>query len=168
MKRPLKAGTDSIGRQVRITDPYERVMARTERVGECLVWTGPLTFWGYCHITLPGNKAARGHRIVWRRHHPDEPMPPVVMHTCDNRACVEPTHLVAGTASANNADMREKGRLVVPTGERHGNARLTDAQIRAIRARGAEGATERQIAQEFGCNRGHVYKILRYQVRKAA
>lgn len=34
----------------------------------------------------------------------------VVMHTCDNRACEEGEHLVAGTQSDNIRDMYRKGR----------------------------------------------------------
>lgn len=32
------------------------------------------------------------------------------MHLCDNRACIEPSHLKLGTQKENIADMFNKGR----------------------------------------------------------
>ena len=33
------------------------------------------------------------------------------LHTCDNRRCIEPTHLYAGTAQQNSDDMVERNRV---------------------------------------------------------
>lgn len=38
----------------------------------------------------------------------------IVMHTCDNPPCCNPSHLVLGTQAENLADMRAKGRGVNP------------------------------------------------------
>lgn len=37
-----------------------------------------------------------------------------VCHTCDNRRCVNPLHLYAGTRSDNMRDASVRGRLAVP------------------------------------------------------
>lgn len=49
----------------------------------------------------------------------------VVLHTCDNPACVNPEHLVLGTQADNIADMDRKGRRRMPAGEEHPRAKIT-------------------------------------------
>jgi hypothetical protein len=59
------------------------------------------------------------------------------MHTCDNRLCCNPAHLRLATQADNVADMHAKGRAYTgdrPRGSRHGNAKLTEDQVREIRA----------------------------------
>lgn len=56
-----------------------------------------------------------------------------MLHTCDVPSCVNPDHLFLGTQLANMRDMIAKGRKVASPGERNGAAKLTAAQVQAIR-----------------------------------
>lgn len=63
-----------------------------------------------------GVKSRRlAHREAWEAAN-GEAVPPglVVMHICDNPPCVNPEHLRVGTYAENVADMKAKGRGMVP------------------------------------------------------
>lgn len=53
-----------------------------------------------------------------------------VMHTCDNKMCINPAHLREGTAADNMRDAANKDRMV--HGERHHRAKLTVDRARNI------------------------------------
>lgn len=54
-----------------------------------------------------------------------------IRHTCHNVKCVNPEHLTLGTCKQNMEDKVKAGRQ--PRGEKHGNAKLTQAQVDEIR-----------------------------------
>ncbi len=54
-----------------------------------------------------------------------------MLHTCDNRKCVRPSHLFLGTKKDNAQDAIQKGRLNQGENARH--AKLKNNEVRAIK-----------------------------------
>jgi hypothetical protein len=109
---------------------------------------------GYGQIGDGNGKVVMTHRaawMVWRG-----PIPPglCVLHRCDNPPCCNPAHLFLGTKADNNADMAAKGR--VQRGERASHAKLTEAQVLAIRD---DPRSQVVIAAEHGIDPAQISRI---------
>lgn len=76
---------------------------------ECWLWTGATTHGGYGVIRF-GQRNVGAHRVAVALDG-REVGSMDVMHTCDNPPCVNPVHLVVGTAQANALDMVAKERM---------------------------------------------------------
>jgi hypothetical protein len=127
-----------------------QVLARTERSGTgCALFTGHLNANGYGVVRLAG-KTTLAHRAVWAAANGPIPVGMEVCHACDVRACVELSHLFLGTREENQQDMYRKGRGRKASGERHGRAKLTAADVIRMRELHATGISYRDIAQQFG------------------
>ncbi len=96
------------------------------------------------------------HRLSWELHFGPIPSGLKVLHRCDNPPCVRPDHLFIGTQSDNLRDAAIKGRI---TGEKSYNCKVSDANVRDLRARHARGESGKSLAARFGINRGTVYEI---------
>lgn len=74
----------------------------------CWLWAAAAADTGYGVIRLRGRNLG-AHRVAYAVHRG-----PVgnrmVLHSCDNRTCVNPDHLFLGTAKDNAEDMVKKGR----------------------------------------------------------
>ena len=115
-----------------------RFWQRVDCTGKCWVWLGAKTGSGYGAFNVIHNKAMSAHRFAYQT-----AIGPIgdnmVLHKCDNRACVNPEHLFLGKAKDNLEDASRKGRLngSRPTtqGEKHFRAKLSPTQVREIRAK---------------------------------
>lgn len=89
---------------------------------------------------------------------PDE----IVMHTCDTPDCFLYEHLRSRVTQAENiADCVAKGRKNAAKGERHADAKLTEAQVIEARALYATGATsQRKLAAMYGLSRRAIRQAL--------
>lgn len=82
----------------------ERLMARTERVGECLVWTGATHPKGYGSVWT-GQRSELVHRVSYELHFGPIPGDLTVDHVwergCRHKGCINPAHLELVTRGEN-------------------------------------------------------------------
>ena len=81
----------------------------------------------------------------------------VTRHTCDNRWCIRPDHLLIGTQADNIRDMVERGRQ--SKGVNHWNAKLSLEQVKEAKRLIAKGVSCPVIASGFGVNKWRIHAI---------
>lgn len=139
----------------------------------CRLWEGNANPKGYGKFS---NTLA--HRAMWVEVNGPIPTGKMILHRCDTPACIEPSHLYVGDALSNARDRDNRGRdcrgerrskIVLESeahqavrlrqrGENHPSSRISDEQIRAIRARPASDKNV-VIAHEYGLTRDYVGEI---------
>lgn len=105
---------------------------------------------GYGKPGQRGNGERLAHRISWLVYRGPIPDGASVLHRCDTPSCVNPDHLFIGDQLANMRDMIGKGRRADFRGVRHGNSKLDDAAVLAMRERFARGESSAVLAESFG------------------
>ncbi len=85
---------------------------------ECWNWTARRHRNGYGSLYIDG-KEILAHRISFMLNVGPIPDGLCVLHHCDNRKCVNPSHLFLGTKQDNTIDMTQKGRNVFSTGHQY-------------------------------------------------
>ncbi|UGL62986.1 hypothetical protein [Xanthomonas phage R3-22-T1] len=114
-------------------------------MSECIEHQGYLMPNGYGQVNRD-SKVWLAHR--WAAHVAHGPCPEgqVVRHTCDNRKCVNPEHLIYGTQGDNLIDRRE----------RHRYRKLTREDVEHIRA---TPGTLKSVAELYGVSLQMIHNI---------
>lgn len=164
-----------------------RFWAKVDRSGgpdACWMWTASKNKTGYGGFRL-GRKMPLSHRAAWviangQIPHDGSYHGICVCHRCDNPPCCNPAHLFLGTNAENVADKTakkrnnsplgdaHKSRLYPekrPRGELHGRAKLTAAQIVAIREMYKDDKISMTaIADQFHVSNVLISKIIKRKI----
>lgn len=136
------------------------IRVRVRLLSECWPWTGQVNGHGYGLIQI--NKGHYFcHRVAYSIANCGIPEnSEVIRHTCDNRLCVNPWHLVAGMIEDNVSDRNSRNRQA--RGEMCARRKLTAAQVNDIRARYVRYGHPnlRDLSREFGVTLDQVHRIV--------
>jgi hypothetical protein len=131
----------------------------------CWNWNGH-GIGGYGRIRIAGLMILT-HRVAYFIATGKDPGEMKVCHTCDNPKCCNPSHLFLGTQVDNVADCIRKGRLrrssgdrhmskthpeTLRRGENHPDAKVTESDVREIRAIPYKHGLYQQLSHQYGIN----------------
>lgn len=137
---------------------------------ECWYWIAGTNVGGYGSFRIGGDGKGGhvpAHRFSYELAHGTIPQGLDVLHKCDHPSCVNPRHLWLGTDADNAHDCMNKGRATVQIhrevfhyGEKHGMAKLTEADIIKIRDLHREGVSQNELARQFCISRAQIGRII--------
>jgi hypothetical protein len=131
--------------------------ALTHRSDECLLWPYGKMTGGYGCLWSDG-RTNHVHRLVCIRVYGEPPTAEhEAAHSCNVHACVNPRHLRWDTRKGNEADKILHGTS--NRGERNGNAKLTAADVLAIRSQ--PHRLQRDLAREYGVSWATIQRVRR-------
>lgn len=139
-------------------------MRKGESANGCWLWVKSVDSGGYGHTTYRLNGktySVRTHKLAYVLSNgvfDDSKL--CVLHTCDNRRCINPKHLWLGTRADNNADKIAKGRAIYPpSGSRHWSSKLNEETVKEIKIKIRDGHSNPQLAEEYGVSKQTISHI---------
>lgn len=127
----------------------------------CKLWTGALTHKGYGRISHTRYKTRLAHRAAYIKEHGSIPDGLDILHHCDVRSCVEPSHLYAGTNDDNVRDRMERNPPPSLPGELNNNAKLSETDVLHIRR---SAFTNTALAKYYGVNHRTISAIRKRKI----
>lgn len=128
-----------------------KIKIPSDLYNNCWEWIGAKHKTGYGSICV-GKRVERPHRVAYALLHGKIPADRVIMHSCDNPACINVYHLSLGTRQDNVNDKVNKGRQ---------HRKLTATQVLLMRQEYSEGkCTLLELATKYGVCSTQVGRII--------
>lgn len=141
------------------TDRAEHLLSRTRLTScGCMEYLGCVQANGYSRATISGH-TDYGHRHIYRLMKGVISAGLDVRHTCDNRRCINPEHLLLGTRLDNMQDAVARGRQARGSRLPHTKvSALVEAEIVAL---AKAGVKYKDVATLFGICPQHAGYVAR-------
>ena len=128
---------------------------------ECWPWTAYLNEDGYGEFFFDGRMIG-AHELSVTFTTGEVRLPDLeTCHSCDNPPCCNPRHLRFDTHLSNVQEMDDRGR-------RRSIERVTDEQVRLIRRRRQAGASQEDLAAQFGVSSSFISMVVNGKKRLSA
>lgn len=144
---------------MQIEQKYKDVFwSKVQKTDDCWHWTAGKCRDGYGVYSIKKIGQFKAHRFSLMLQGITIPQGYIVMHHCDNPSCVNPAHLAPATVAENNKDKHNKNRQRAAPGELNARSKLSELQVKDIRARAIVGARVgynngsnlKSLAKEYG------------------
>ncbi len=122
----------------------------------CRYWLGRPNDQGYGAFGNNKVGTTAAHRVSFYLTHGF--WPNIARHTCDNRLCANPVHILDGTIQDNMDDKVARGRQARGSG--NGMSRLNEKQVLEIIERVDFGETYRAVGARYGVTRQTIMNIV--------
>lgn len=127
----------------------------------CWLWRKAKNRGGYGWATV-SRRQILAHRLSWFIKNGDIPHGKCVLHKCDVRHCVNPSHLFLGTRAENNKDTAKKKRTRGIINNKF-NAKLSKRTVNQIR-RLIGKKPQHEIAKDFNVSQSTISMIFKRRI----
>jgi hypothetical protein len=141
-----------------ISERFWNHVDRSHGTAGCWPWTAHRNSQGYGQVQVDG-RSRPAHRVAWSLTNGSPPSGLLVCHSCDNPPCCNPGHLFLGTHKDNADDCMRKGRHISSDPQTCPRAKLTWADVHAIRRQAHR--SRRELAASYGVHKKTIGEILR-------
>lgn len=132
-----------------------RFLSKVYASGDCLLWGGNVINSGYGQFSYGKYKKITSHRASYLYFIGDDlTSKDIVMHSCDNKLCVNPKHLSKGTQLQNIQDCIKKNRKVSP-------CKMSKNDKEDCFKLFLSGKTKDELAKKYNVSRGWISQIIK-------
>ena len=126
--------------------------SRVNKAGKCWEYCGARLSGGYGWISRLGTQWL-AHRYSWLISRGHIPKRKLILHKCDNRACVRPSHLYVGDHIKNRKDRIERG-------PRANDCKMTWDLVREMRGDYLSGIAQFKLKKKYRLSDAQVSRII--------
>lgn len=142
---------------------HRRFMDSFEKAGndQCWEWKGTKNNAGYPLFSYKGRMIS-ALKVLYGLHNEKKiPEDWVITHSCRKVDCMNPDHVYITTRSELTTDLYARGLLKPASqkGAKNPNSKLSEDDVRKIRARKKEGVTHDELAKDFGVTKTTISMI---------